>query len=183
VIFLNAREVIMSKNAEIKSPHREKLLAAHQYQGSSNDCGPYCVAIAVNALKNRELDGHKLGEKMNGWVWRGPLPIPRRIPNWATLPCGVTDELRQQGMRACWHRFSSQDSLLRNLASDKTQIVIIGQLKPLWGHYMLLVAYHPQDGWGFVNPAYDIKKTFWMKENKFIKQWQGLGRQVIVASP
>lgn len=173
----------MSITVEIKSPLREKLIAAHQYQGSSNDCGPYCIAIAVNALKNGRLDGHKLGEKMNGWVWRGPLPIPRRITGWATLPWGVADELRQQGLRAYWRPFSTQENLRRNLAKKDIQIVVIGDLKSMWAHYMLLVAYHPQNGWGFVNPAYDVKKTFWMEKNKFIEQWQALGRQVIVASP
>lgn len=173
----------MSKNAVIKSPHRDKLLTAHQFQGSSNDCGPFCIAIAANALKKRKLDGHKLGEKLNGWVWREIFPMPRRITNWATLPWGVADELRQQGFQARWRFLSTQENLRRNLANSILQIVIVGDLQPIWGHYMLLVDYHPKNGWGFVNPATNSKKVYWISPREFNQQWNALGRQVIEASP
>lgn len=173
----------MSKLAAVKSPYRDKLLAAHQYQGSSNDCGPFCIAIAVNALKKGQLEGHMVGEQMNGWSRRGPIPLPRRIKDWATMPWGVADELRQQGFQAHWHPFSSEDRLRQNLASGLVQIVIIGEWKKMWAHYMLLTDYHPQHGWGFVNSASNKNEIFWMPAEKFSQQWNAMGRQVIEATP
>jgi hypothetical protein len=169
------------KTIAVKSPHHASLLAAHQFQGQSNDCGPYCIAIVANALRGPSLDGGQLGQQLNGWVWRGILPKLRRIQDWATLPCGITDELRQHGLKVRWRPFSRAEYLFQSLTQGKALITIIGRWKPLWAHYMVLVEVDPVKGWGFVNPAMMQKKVYWMETEEFLQGWKRFGCQLIEA--
>jgi len=173
----------MKKFSAVKSPHLAPLLASHQYQGQTNDCGPYCTAIVVNALCGAALDGGELGDRLNGWVWRKGMPLLRRIPGWATLPWGITDELRQWGIKARWHPLKIEDDIHQYLAQGKVVFTITGCWKPIWGHYMLLVEYDPQKGWGFVNPASKSKKVFWIEAEKFRQEWKCFGSNIIEALP
>ena len=165
----------------IDSPHIDMLLASHQFQGGSNDCGPYSIAIICNALKGTTLDGHKLGQEMNGFGWSGIRPIIRRIPNWATTPGGVVVTLREFGLKARLRLFSTPENLLENLRRGRISMPIIGEWKPLWAHYMSLTAYHPKTGWGFTNSAHSKGELYWLNHADFEKQWNWSLRMVIEA--
>ena len=65
----------------IQSPFTPQLLDNLQYQGSSNDCGPYTTATVINAIRKQNLVGDDLAKQMNKPRWRGIFPIFRRIPN------------------------------------------------------------------------------------------------------
>ena len=82
---------------QIISPHIDAILAALQHQGDSNDCGPYTTATILNALLDLNLDGSQLAQQMDKPVWRGPLIVIRRVPNWATFPWGIVDVMREHG--------------------------------------------------------------------------------------
>lgn len=167
----------------IKSPYAEALLSAHQYQGQSNDCAAYCIAMASNAIQDSQLDGYQVGQKMNGWVWRGLLPMLRRIPNWAATPWGIVDEFCQQGFNAHWSLFNRSQKLLTLLERGHVVMPVIGQWKPMWAHVMLLVEYQPDNKWGFVNPASNSNTTYWLKDELFIRQWRWSCNMLVDAQP
>ena len=58
--------------------------------------------MVVNALRNEDLDGFDLAEKMNKPRLRGIFPIIRRWPNSATFPWGMIDVFRDHGLKARW---------------------------------------------------------------------------------
>jgi hypothetical protein len=160
--------------------HVEQLLKYHQYQGQSNDCAPFSVAIVVNTLKDAVIvEGDQLAMEMNQprLRWVGPLPVPliRRVPNWATFPWGVADVLRQYGIRCRWQFGADPGRLRRALAEDRIALPVIGELRPLWAHIKPLAAVHPQDGWGFSDPAYSGSELVWQSDSDFQRLWRNYG--------
>ena len=163
----------------ILSPYVNELQKNHQYQGSSNDCGPYCAAMTLGAVKEKSINGGQLAQEMNKLSWHGILPVMRRIPNWATLPSGVRGLLRDEGLPARWKIFQDVYSLYDSLQEDCITIVIVGELRPLWAHYKILAAYDGGRGWGFVNSAYSDANLQWDTHALFFRQWSNFGRQVV----
>jgi len=174
---------------------RTPLHRFHQHQGSTNDCGPFCVAIAVNALREEAiLDGHAVArwmERVRRSAGRLPLPVLDKVPGWATLPWGIGDELRRHGLRARWRLFGTREHLLHNLAADRVTAVAVGE--PLrfvkgrwrgWGHLKLLYAWDPQWGWAFVDPGvrpwpgdpWAARGIGWQREEEFVRQWMWMLR-------
>ena len=162
----------------------------HHYQGDTNDCGPFCVAIAVNGLRGEMiLEGSTVARQMERLRWsRGfpPLPVLDKIPGWATLPWGLSDELRRHGFRARWRLFGTRERLLRNLLTGRVTIVAIGE--PLrfvkgrwqgWGHLKLPYAWDPERGWAFVDPGiarrsedpWLVHGIGWQDDETFVRQW------------
>jgi len=86
----------------IQSPFTDQILDNLQFQGSSNDCGPYTTATVINALRGQNLVGDELANQMNKPRWRGIFPVIRRVPNWATLPWGLVDVFRDYDLRGRW---------------------------------------------------------------------------------
>jgi hypothetical protein len=166
----------------IISPYESLLRKAHQFQGNSNDCGPFCAAIALSAL-NRKADGYSLGKDLNKIQWKRGFPKIRRIPNWATFPWGLVDLFTRNGLFARWRPFNTQARLLKNLENDMINIVIIGGLIPLWAHTMILVAHNADTKWGFVNPANPSGDTYWIENNDFIYKWTVMGRLIVEIVP
>ena len=163
----------------IESPYRNGLSKFHQYQSASNDCGPFAAAMAINFLKGRRINGAELGQKMNKIAWRNGFPTVSRISNWATFPWGVAAQLRENGILAKWRILQSIDYLLDNLVSRYIFIVIIGELRPMWAHYKLLVAYDDQLGWGFIDPSRRNGLTYWDTQTFFKRRWNNYGRQLV----
>ena len=174
---------MVSISDQIKSPYAEALLSAHQFQGQSNDCAAYCIAMASNAIRGSQLDGYQVGQEMNGWVRRGLTPMLRRIPNWAATPWGIVDEFRKQGFTSRWSLFRRREELFGMLEQGFIIMPVIGQWKPLWAHVMLLVEYQPGGKWGFVNPASKQKAVYWLKDDVFIKQWRWSYNMLVEAQP
>ncbi|MBI3362752.1 MAG: hypothetical protein HY023_16750 [Chloroflexi bacterium] len=146
----------------------------HQPQGHSNDCAPFAVAIVVNALTGSQIDGAILAEVMNQpRRWLGPLPIPviRRIPNWATFPWGITDQLQRHDIAARWRFGADEEDLFAALKENRIAMPIVGSLWPLWAHVKILAAHDPERGWGFVDPARSDGSLSWESERQFGSSW------------
>src|SRR3972149_2740931 len=99
----------------------------HQWQGRSNDCGPFTTAIVLNTFRGEKIfDGKTLALEMNRprLRWYGLLPflVIRRIPDWATLPWGIADTLTQNGVRARWRFGATKDDLLNALNQSRAPI-------------------------------------------------------------
>jgi len=164
------------------SKFRSQILAAHQFQGRMNDCGPFSAAIVLNAICGLNLRGSNLALAMNSIKWRGFLPVLRRIPRWATFPWGVVDILKEHGLSANWRCCGKTSNLFTNLLENKITIVIVGEWKPLWAHYLVLVEYHPEKGFGFVDSAISAANVVWKNLSDFHRLWNNYGSLYITVS-
>jgi hypothetical protein len=167
----------------LHSPHQTAILAALQYQGNRNDCGPFTVGTVINALLGKNLNAIELAHEMDRPIWRGPRFITRRIPNWVTFPWGIVDIFRSFGLNASWRFFASIDHLLLDIPQDVVMMPIIGQWKPLWAHVMTLVAWDPIQGWGFANTQYDHHFITWYSDETFRSQWEAFFRILVDVKP
>jgi hypothetical protein len=163
----------------ILSPYLELLQSAHQFQGSSNDCGPYCTAILLNAFRQQEISGAELASRMNKMVWRGIFPKIRRIPSWATFPWGIVDILKEFDLSAQWRVLSSISNLYQSIPNPLITIVVVGELRPLWAHYKILAAHDGLKGWGFINPAYPVGEIQWDRHSDFFNLWRSYEHLII----
>lgn len=162
-----------------KSIHTSALLQAHQYQGQSYDCGPYSAAIVTNALSGSEMLGADVAQWLNQPIRWGILPIAQRIRNRATLPWAITRFLHTHHLGARWRVLTSTRQLLNGLERNAVFVVLIGEWRPLWAHYLVLVEYDPEDGYGFVDPAQAQAAIVYRDEKTFLRQWSNWGRQMI----
>ncbi|GAB4529054.1 MAG: hypothetical protein Fur0018_15390 [Anaerolineales bacterium] len=164
----------------IVSPHLQALLKAHAHQGESNDCGPYTIAIVVNALQGTRLEPKEMSRRMNRPRRRGALLVVRRIPNWATFPWGAADALREHGLPARWRVFANQEALLHGLTSGEILLPIIGEWFPSpWAHIAILAAWDEYKGWGFVDPLTPAATLYWRPYEVFTRQWQAYLRLLV----
>lgn len=146
----------------------------HQSQGPSNDCGPYTAAIVINALTGAAVDGARLAEEMDKPRWPGwplPLPVIRRIPRWATFPWGMVDVFQQYGLKARWRIAAGEHDLVLALRQGRIAMPTIGTWRPLSAHIKPLAAYHPELGWGFVDPA-GPPGLSWQSPQSFRREWR-----------
>jgi hypothetical protein len=162
------------------SHHLSPVLAALQYQGQSNDCGPFTTATVINALRGLNLRGEQLALHMNRPVFRGIIPLVRRIPNWATFPWGMVDVFREYGLKASWRLLASPQFLQESFDKGYLVMPVIGQWKPLWAHVMTLLSWDPDMGWGFANTQRDDHEIDWFSNESFLPRWKAMGRLVIV---
>lgn len=167
----------------IKTPYFTQLQASHQYQGKTNNCGPYCAAITAKALGFHNADGIKFTNSLNTFRWKGILPIFQRVPRSATMPWGTTHLLQILKLKTRWKPFASEYDLINDLENDVVQIVIVGEWHPTWAHYMILAAYDAVKGFGFVDPAYKDSEIHWYKPAEFVKLWRHYGRNLIRVYP
>lgn len=167
----------------LKTPYLTQLQASHQYQGKTNNCGPYCAAITAKALGVQNAEGLKFTNSLNAFRWKGILPIFQRIPHSATMPWGTTHLLQLLNLKTRWKPFASEYELMTNLQNDVVQIVIVGEWRPIWAHYMILAAYDAVKGFGFIDPAYKDSTIHWYKPSEFAKLWRQYGRNLIRVFP
>jgi len=158
----------------LHSPHKTQILDALQFQGDRNDCGPYTVATVLNALLGLNLEASQLAKEMDRPIWRGPMFIVRRVPNWATFPWGMVDVFCSYGLKSKWKSLVSTEYLLKEITHPKVLIPIIGSWKPLWAHVMSLVAVDPDKGWGFANTQYNHHNIHWLQDSTFKTQWKAM---------
>jgi hypothetical protein len=168
----------------IESQYARQILEKLQYQGSRNDCAPYTIATVVNALKGESLAGDQLGQEMNIIRWRGPLPIIRRIRNWATFPWGMVDVFRDHGLAAQWWLFVPREYLRPALANGHILMPVIADWRERWAHVMTLIAWDEAKGWGFANTQRNNNQIDWFAAERFYKLWQAAGRLLVeIAQP
>lgn len=174
-----------------------ELFLWHQYQGdNTNDCAAFSIAIVANAMLNRpQFEGFQVAREMERvTLVTSPLPhlALHKIPNWASLPWGISGYLQRKGIPAKLRWFASTDDLLRNIQEERFSIVIIGDLLKGWGHAKVLYGYEPtgpqpERGFYFVDPGYPKEYSrprhplgvFWQDENEFKQQWNNLFRILI----
>lgn len=164
----------------IESPHTEKILKNLQYQGSSNDCGPYTSATVINAMRKQNLIGDELAKQMNKPRRRGMFFVVRRVPNWATLPWGMVDTFRDYDLRARWWFRVPLSYLRPAIANGHVLMPIIGEWRPKpWAHVMNLVAWDPDKGWGFANTQFKQQRITWHSDSSFQQKWNNYGRLLV----
>lgn len=171
----------MASDAVLISPYA--LGEWHVYQGATNDCGPYCAALAANTLlASPALDPVALARRMA----RPARLLPDRIPGWATFPWGVTRVLRGLGLRARWQLGARPADLRAQLARGSVTIVMVGQPWRIrqgrwrgWAHYKALCGWDPQRGWAFIDPGKPTGEPVWQTPARFAREWAALGRQLI----
>ncbi len=158
----------------------------HVYQGNSNDCGPFCVAIVSNTLRqHREVEAETLARALEAPLKRAALPS--RVAGWATFPWGVVRAFKMQGLAARWRVLAAEQQLWDNLERNVATVVIVGE--PLyfqgrrwhpWSHYKVLYGWDAAQGWVFVDPASNRKDGLsWHEPAAFRREWSWMGRQLI----
>ena len=169
----------------VQSPLTPALLARHSCQGSSNDCGPYAVAMIIAALRGAaearppELVARAM-ERPRPRAVLGIFPLIRRLPGSATFPWGVVDIARQAGLAASWRPLASRDRLLACLVRGEVPVVFIGGWRPRpWGHVTVLVAWDAERGWGFADSLSRQAEVLWRPDDVFRRQWRALGQLLV----
>jgi hypothetical protein len=166
----------------IQSQYTSRLLEQHQFQGQSNDCGPYCASMILNSFTNYRMPANILASELNRIHWKGIWPVFYRIPNWATFPWSVARLLKDSGLNARWKIFTNPDYLLANLQT-LVFIVLLGNYLPLWAHYKILTAFDPYRGWGFVDPGDRKPGISWQNNTDFICHWNKFGGSIVEVKP
>ncbi len=177
-----AKEEALSSN-EIVSPFARQIIQNLQYQGNRNDCAPFTAATLIRALCANPLDPIQLAEEMNQPAWRGAVLVIRRIPNWATFPWGLVDVLRHYGLPANWRIRVQPTELIHHLSTPTLYLPILLSWRPLWAHVMTLVAYHPQQGFGFANTQFSQQTIDWIPQSRFLSLWKASLRCTIIVNP
>lgn len=173
------------------------LFLWHQYQGeNTNDCAAFCISIVANAfLKEARFEGSAVAREMEK-LTLVTRPIPhvtiRKLPNWATLPWGISGYLQSKDIPTKLHWFASTDRLLQNIQEDRFTIVIVGDLLKGWAHAKVLYGHEPtgpqpERGYYFVDPGYPKewsrpqhpRGVFWQQEDEFRQQWNNLFRILV----
>ncbi len=176
-----------TKNKVWKKKLKKPLPKWHVNQGNSNDCGPFCVTIVANGIRDADIiNPERLAREMEAGSDQRRYFLPQRIKGWATFPWGVVNALRGMEFQARWRVGASLERLQQNLDEDRPTIVLIG--KPLaykngkyagWSHYKVVYAYD-DDEWAFVDPlakAHDVYS--YQDMESFKKQWTAMGRIII----
>jgi hypothetical protein len=159
----------------------------HVNQGDSNDCGPFCISMITNGMRDAYIvNPDQLARELETGLEAYHYLLPQRIKGWATFPWGVVNALRRLGIQAHWRAGVSEAHLLKNLDANRPTVVIIGQ--PLafrnkkywgWSHYKIVYAY-ADDEWAFVDPGAKSAVVFSYQDvESFSKQWTNMGRIII----
>jgi hypothetical protein len=169
--------------------HKRRIESYHIDQGSSNDCGPHVVAMAVNFWRGAEaLDPRAVAQAMNRpRLGLGLVPlVVRRIPNYATMPWGIADMLRLNGIPARWQFRASEDHIHRALLNNRLVMPIYGE--PLkrrdgkwqgWSHVAIVCGWDAEtQAYLFVDSSQSRAPTSRSRED-FLRLWGNLGRLLI----
>lgn len=159
------------------SKFTDKLKDNHLFQEDTFDCGPYVVAMSLNAVLQNVFSGVDISREMNVPRWYFIFPVILRIPAWATFPWGITWFVRRQGLQSRWQLFTTRNSLIENINFPLLQIVLVGGYSPLWAHYKILVAYdETTDEFGFIDPGSRLPNIVWQKSSVFYNEWRHYGQ-------
>jgi hypothetical protein len=172
----------------------------HAYQGDTDNCGPYAVAIAANAyLGEARFDPLQVAQAMNRPLFKArPLPhwVLVRRPNGPSLPWGMAAFLTERLGAPARCRWRCDEPLLRrNLQQGLLTIVFIGD--PLrfergryrgWAHAKVLYGVDPARGYAFVDPGHPrdpdepwaAHGIFWQAREEFLAGWHRVLRPIVV---
>jgi hypothetical protein len=177
--------------SSIDTHYKNPIYKYHQYQGKTNNCGPTCLAISMNAFIHEfAFNGEHIANELNHWSKHFPKLIIPRISDWVTFPWGLVQYLKYQNIPGKWSLFGSTDKLIENIKNETITMVIIGE--PVrwtngkydgWSHIKVLYGYSPGNFF-FVDPAYQ-KNTginreysdsgiYRQSEEEFQKLWKNM---------
>jgi len=71
----------------------------------------------------------------------------------------------------------------RRVVTGLGVVAAFGQWRPLWAHIAVLAAFHPEQGWGFVDSAHPHPNLVWRDAEAFARQWRNYGRVLVLAYP
>jgi len=163
---VRAREAPVAALPDTRLAMPQPIYRYHAYQGNTNHCGPYCVAIAANSyLGEARFDPLVVARQMNRPLFKvRPLPhwVIARLPNGPSFPWGMATYLTLQGIPARCRWWGDEALLLRNLWAGAITIVFIGNLLRFvdaeyrgWAHAKVLYGFDPARGYAFVDPGYE----------------------------
>ena len=182
-----ADTMLKTKNKVWKKRLKKPVPKWHVNQGTSNDCGPFCVTMIANGMRDANIvNAEQLARKMETGLGERRYLLPQRIKGWATFPWGIANALRDMGFHARWRIGTSLEHLQQNLDEDRPTVVLIG--KPLvyknkkyvgWSHYKIVYAYD-EDEWAFVDPLAKPGVVYsYQDAESFKNQWTNMGRIII----
>ncbi len=157
--------------------NREEICSYHQFQGDTNDCGPFAVAMAVSMLRQtpRYADGKSVARWMNRY------PLLARVPGWATFPWGMAWFVRRKfGIPAKLSIFAKEESLQENVERGRITIVVMGWRPRRWtlqAHFALLYGYDAKAVTLLDSANLHCLTTMGMEE--FLRKWRFLGRIMV----
>lgn len=106
----------------------------YNFRQTINDCGPFNVAAVIRALTGREISSKKLAETI-GW----------RLPNKYTLPWGIEDQLKSNGINIEIPNIGPLDNneklnFLKERLSLNRTIIILGE-QDGYQHYITILGF------------------------------------------
>ncbi len=109
--------------------------AQYNYRQTGNDCGPFNVAAVVRALKKEDVDSTSFAQKI-GW----------RLPNKYTLPWGLENQLKENGIKVEKPHFNlltddEKITLVQQHLSVGKPIIILGE-RENYEHYLTLLGFN-----------------------------------------
>ena len=178
---------IFESSHYVKGLTPEKAEGYYQYQ-TTNDCGPYSTAIAVNIYKgyNAGSSDYWLGAR----VVEETEELERRTPGTYTKPEVIVSYLAKKGIPARVRRGASKKDLLASLDNGYVPMVLDQppQIIPRYDHWSVLCAYEPAHlttfliggkekteitPWGFVDPGQPHIFFTWVTEERLDEGWEG----------
>lgn len=107
----------------------------YNYRQTKNDCGPYNVAAMVRALKDQDVDSELFAREI-GW----------RLPNKYTLPWGLENQLKENGIKIEKPNFNlliddEKIALIQGYLSLGKPIIILGE-RDGYEHYITLLGFN-----------------------------------------
>ena len=158
------------------------LQKSHQYQGQTNNCGPYAIATILPLFGLEGISGGYVADHFNQLASISSGFFPGRIRDNATFPWGLVRVFKQYNINSQWRFFCNKDLLISRIPTNNLQIVLISDLFKMHAHYLILVAYDEHLGMGFIDPAFPNSAIHWITEKTFRKKWGQLGRNTILVS-
>jgi hypothetical protein len=163
----------------ISSNHTQFLIPLHQYQGTSNNCGPYCTATIINYIYHSQITGDSISEYMNHLHFLGWRLSIKRIPNFATFPWGVTDTLLEYGINSQLMIFTKFEQLCDLLSKNELIIVLTATFRPLTAHYRIVVSID-DNRLGFIDSAHNQYQICYQDKQSFLSGWQNTAHTIIL---
>lgn len=125
----NIEKSLIKESASITYP------AKYNYRQTKNDCGPFNVAAAVRALKDENVDSSSFAQEI-GW----------RLPNKYTLPWGLENKLKENGLKIYKPNFNTltddeKITLIQQYLSVGKPVIILGE-RDNYEHYFTLLGFN-----------------------------------------
>jgi hypothetical protein len=131
--------------------------------------------MVANACAAIPVDARALARALERPAWLGIVPVVLRLPGSATFPWGVATALRAQGLGARWRILLRESGLRRALRHGEIPLVVVGGWRPPWAHWLVVLAWDDDRGWGVADPAMPEGRMDWVSAPVFRGRWRRYG--------